>query len=231
MFGRFSVRALGINFITIPAPLVTHQSYLAFQQAIHANGLDYVRAENPENRILVKRDTPSPLHITVNLLDQQVGQFLVVAPNPKTSLNLFIQELEASLKAFKSVWPSDNRQIIKSDATIRALYETTSEHAFQELWEKRLNQPTQALALFERPIRGGGLRFVLEPSPNEDEPVQIEVKIESYLKDTTKIFVETQFIWIKPTAPGTPINPEKRLLLLNDYIENQVHKFLKGENK
>lgn len=139
--------------------------------------------------------------------------------------------MEASLKAFKSVWPSDNRQIIKSDATIRALYETTSEHAFQELWEKRLNQPTQALALFERPIRGGGLRFVLEPSPNEDEPVQIEVKIESYLKDTTKIFVETQFIWIKPTAPGTPINPEKRLLLLNDYIENQVHKFLKGENK
>lgn len=92
VFGRFSVRALGINFITIPAPLVTHQSYLAFQQAIHANGLDYVRAENPENRILVKRDTPSPLHITVNLLDQQVGQFLVVAPNPKTSLNLFIQE-------------------------------------------------------------------------------------------------------------------------------------------
>jgi len=165
------------------------------------------------------------------MLEPQVGQILVVAPNPKGSLNLFIQEMEAALKAFEAVWPAQNRQVIKSDATLRELHETTSQHAFQELWEKRLGQPTQSLAVFERPIRGGGLRFVMDPIPNEDEPVQIEVKIESFLGDTSKIFVETQFIWLKPTAPGTPIEPGERLSQMNAYIEKQVHRFLSGENK
>ncbi|MFQ5615078.1 MAG: hypothetical protein ACE5GO_01250 [Anaerolineales bacterium] len=222
---------VGINFITIPAPVITPLSALSFQQAIIANGLEFVSAENPKNKIILTRESPSPLQITVSMLEPQVGQILVVAPNPKGSLKLFIQEMEAALKAFETVWPAQNRQIIKSDATLRELHETTSQHAFQELWEKRLGQPTQSLAVFERPIRGGGLRFVMDPLPNEDEPVRIEVKIESFLGDTTKIFVETQFIWLKPTSPGTPIEPGERLSQMNAYIEKQVHSFLSGEDK
>ncbi len=222
---------LGINFITIPAPSVTPQSSLAFQQAIISSGLEFIRAENPKNRVVLTREVPSPLQISVSMLESQVGQVLIVSPRPKGTLDLFIQEAEAALEAFETVWPAQNRQIIKSDGTIRELYETTSKHAFQELWEKRLGQPSQSLAAFERPIRGGGLRFVMDPLPNEDDPVQIEVKIESFLRDTTKIFVETQFTWPRPTAPGIPFAARERLSQMNSYIENQVRAFLSGETK
>ena len=222
---------LGINFVTIPAPIITHQSLLAFQQAIISHGLDFVRVENPGRRIVLTRNDPSSLQITVGRLEAQVGQVLIVAPHPREPLDLFVQETEAALGAFEAVWPAQSRQIIRTDSTIRELRETTSMHAFQELWEKRLGQPSQALASFERPIRGGGLRFVMDPLPNEDEPVQVEVKIESFLQDTTKIYVETQFIWLKPTTPGTPFAARERLSQLNSYVENQVYAFLSGETE
>jgi hypothetical protein len=219
---------LGINFVTIPAPAVTRQSSLAFQQAIISTGLDFVRVENPENRIIVTRESPSPLRITIARFEPHSGQVLIVSPQPKGSLELFIQEAEAALEAFETVWPAQNRQIIKSDGTIRELHETTGKHAFQELWEKRLGQSSQALSVFERPIRGGGLRFVMDPLSDEEKPVQIEVKIESFLSDTTKIFVETQFVWLMPTSPGTPFTARERLLEMNSYMENQVRAFIAG---
>jgi hypothetical protein len=222
---------LGINFITIPAPSITHQSYLAFQQEVISSGLDFLRAENPQNQIILTREAPSPIRIAVSMLESQVGQVLIVAPNPKEALELFIQEVEAALGAFETVWPAQNRQIIKSDGTIRELHETTGKHAFQELWEKRLGQPSQPLKTFGRPIRGGGLRFVMDPLQDEDDPVQIEVKIESFLRDTTKIFVETQFIWPRPTAPGSSFDARERLFRMNSYIEHQVQAFLRGDIK
>lgn len=220
---------VGINLLTIPAPVITHQSSLAFQQAIIANGLEYTRVENLTDKIVLTREKPSVLQVVVGSLEPQIGQVLVVAPHPKGSLELFIQEAEAVLKAFDAVWPARNRQIIKSDATLRELHETTSEHAFQELWEKRLGQKPQSLSVFGRPIRGGGLRFVMDPLPHEEEPVQIEVKIESFLRDTSKIFVETQFIWIRPTAPGAGMNVRDRLSQINSYVQEQVGAFLLGE--
>lgn len=220
---------LGINFITIPAPIITTQSLLAFQQAIISSGLDFVRMEHPENRIILTREVPSSLQISVSTLEPQSGQVLIVAPNPKAPMEVFIQEAEAALSAFEAVWPAQNRQIIKSDATIRQLHETTSEHAFQELWERRLGQPSQALAAFGRPIRGGGLRFVMDPLPDEQEPVLVEVKIESYLRDTTKMFVETQFGWLKPTEPGASFTVRERLTRMDEFIADRVQTFLSGE--
>jgi hypothetical protein len=221
----------GINFLTIPAPVITYQYSLAFQQAIVANGLEFIRVENPKNSLVVSRDIPYPLQITVSMLEPQaIGQIMVLAPQPKGGLELIIKEAEAAILAFENVWPADKRQIIKADATIRELYETTSEHAFQELWEKRLGQNPKALESFGRPIRGGGLRFVLDPIPG-DLPVQIDIKVESFLMDTTKIFVETQFNWPIPTNPGTPFNVRERLSQMNSYIEKEINSFLTGEVK
>jgi hypothetical protein len=219
----------GINFIIIPVPAISHQTSLRFQQAIISHGLDFVRVENLKNQITIIRDSPSPLHLTVGALESQVGQFLIVAPNPKSSVELFIQEAEAAVAAYAEVWPAPNRQILKCDATLRELHETTSEHAFQELWERRLGQSPQSLKVFGKPIRGGGLRFVMDPLPNESEPVQIEIKIESFLRDTTKLFVESQFIWPKPTQPGIEFNVQERFSMMNSYIEKQVYDFIKGE--
>jgi hypothetical protein len=145
-------------------------------------------------------------------------------------MDLFIKEAEAAIEAYESVWPSPNRQIVHADATIRQLYETTSQHAFQELWENRLGQSAQTLSVFGRPIRGGGLRFVMDPVA-EDLPVQIEVKIESFLRDTTKIFVETQFTWPIPSAPQSPFNLRERIEKMDSYIETHVQSFISGEKK
>ena len=220
----------GINFLTLPMPVVLPQTQLAFQQAVLANGLEFTRVEFPKNTVSLLRDTPYPLQIAVSAIDPQMGQLLVVTPQPKGSLGLFVQEAEAAVQAYETVWPATNRQIVHADATIRELYETTSQHAFQELWESRLGQSSQALATFGRPIRGGGLRFVMDPI-QEDLPVQIEVKIESFLKDTTKIFVETQFTWPIPTAPNSPFNVKDRIKSLNDYIEAHILPFVSGEKK
>jgi hypothetical protein len=220
----------GINFVTVPAPVISRQTFLAFQKSILDNGLEFVRTESPKDSIVLMRDTPYPLQVTVNLLQGQVGQLLIIAPQPKSSQEIFIQESEAAIHAYEEVWQAPNRQIIKADATIRNLYETTSPHAFKELWENRLGQQAKSLAAFGRPIRGGGLRFVMDPIP-EDMPVSIEVKIESLLSDTSKILVETQFIWPMPTNPGTPFNVRERLTFIGSYIEKQVNDFLTGENK
>lgn len=219
---------LGINFITAPAPVISHQTNLLFQQAIISCGLEFVRIENPKNQIVLTREVPSLLQVTVGVLEPQIGQILVAAPQPR-GLEVFIQETEAVLEAFKKVWSSQGRQIIKCDATIRELYETTREHAFQELWEQHLGQSSQTLATFGRPIRGGGLRFVMEPLSSETEPTQIEVKIESFLRDTTKIFVESQFNWPLPTPQDTPFDARRRLTQMNTYMEEQVNNFLSGE--
>ena len=195
-----------------------------------AHGLEYNRVEVPKNTISLLRDIPYPLQITVSTNESQVGQLLILTPQPKGSLDLFIKEAEAAVQAYESVWTVQNRQIVHVDATIRQLYETTSQHAFQELWESRLGQTSQALSVFGRPVRGGGLRFVMDPVA-EDLPAQIEVKIESFLLDTTKIFVETQFTWPVPSTPQSPFNVRERIEKMNSYIEANVQPFISGEKK
>lgn len=218
----------GINFISVPVPLVVPQTLLAFQQAVLTHGLEYNRVDAPKNSISLFRDVPYPLQITVASNESQVGQLLIVTPQPKGSLDLFIKEAEAAVQAYESVWTVANRQIVHVDATIRQLYETTSQHAFQELWESRLGQSSQALSIFGRPIRGGGLRFVMDPIP-EDLPAQIEVKIESFLRDTTKIFVETQFTWPSVATSQSTFNVRERIEKMNSYIEANVQPFISGE--
>ncbi|MBE3142684.1 MAG: hypothetical protein IMZ61_02005 [Planctomycetes bacterium] len=64
----------------------------------------------------------------------------------------------------------------------------------------------------------------------EEMPAQIEVKIESFLLDTKKIFVETQFTWPMPTNPGAPFGVRERLSQMNAYIEKQVSFFMTGDS-
>lgn len=220
----------GINFVMSPPPIIDlRSSYLDFQKNLIACGVEFTTSVCREGRIELVRQVPGPLQITVIASAPQVGQLVVVAPHPKRPLDLFVKEAIAIVEAFNATWPVQLRQVISCDATIRSLYETTSEHAFKELWETRLCQPLDSLATFGRPILGGGLRFVMPPQPTDLEPVQIEVKIESFLEDVKKIFVETQFVWPQPAAPGAPLDPEKRLLQVNEYIENQVLAFIMME--
>ncbi len=219
---------IGINFFLIPGVSISSQSALGFQQAIHNAGLDFSTVNFQPNGISVVRNEPSPLQIVVAMIEPPVGQLAIIAPFPKTTIAMFIDEANAVVEAYKAAWPARAWQVIKCDATIRELHETDSEHAFKELWENRLKQSPESLKIFGRPIRGGGLRFVFDPPPTDPEPIQIEVKIESFLNDVKKIFVETQFRWLTPRNPSEQINVQDRLQGMNDYIEQRIQGFLMG---
>lgn len=216
----------GLNFVLgggQPLQPVNHMR--RFQDALREVGLDYQSVDAPdEQRLIVMRRQPSPLQIEVATIGPNIGQLLIVAANPVTTFDLFAQEADAAISAFRLVWNSQDRVLVQVAAVIRELYETTSEHAFQELWEQRLGQPGQALAAFERPIRGGGLRFVLDPQP-PDESATVEVRIESYLADTRKIFVETQFVWPAPSEMASRFEARTYLSQVIAY-RSRVQKFM-----
>jgi len=221
---------LGINLVITPFPVINQITSLAFQNAIIAHGLEYQNAINEQNKLILIRGKPYPLEITVGALNlPNTGQLIIVAPLPNRPVNVFIQEAEAVAEAFLSTW---NYQflIIGSDTAIRELHETSEEHAFQEIWEKRLKQPGDALSAFERPIRGGGLRFILDPKVGDPNPIRIEVKIESFIDNTKKIFIETLFFYFQPPQ-GSEFNITQRIKETDQYVTNQVYNFFKGENK
>lgn len=181
---------MGINFVMFPPPVINLQSYLQFQESLVSCSVEFTNAVRrelqQEHRIEAIRDIPTPLQVVVVASTlQPIGQLIVMAaPEPSRPLEYFIQEAEQVVEAFEATWPIPNRQVIKRDVTLRDLYETTSEHAFQELWEEQLGQTSDSLAVLDRQVLGGGLRFVMPPQPGK--PAQVEVKIESYLKDTGK---------------------------------------------
>lgn len=219
---------LGINFVTSPRPILTQQKMLEFQQAIINNGLEFSRFEQNPEVVNIIRDSISPLTIRVISPNQPYGQIIVISQFPRIPLNLFVDEACAAIDAFNDVWGSEKRQVLGGDTTLRELIETTSQHAFQELWEKRLEQSAKTLAIFERPVRGGGLRFVLDPIPDDFQSSQLEVKIESYLKDTTKIYVEVQSRW-QSSRPQLDFDVKNRLYEVQTFLGEKVHNFLSGD--
>jgi len=219
---------IGINFVLSPMPFISQRKSIDFQSSLIKHGIEFTKVEVKEYEIILVRETPARLEIKVAALPPSVGQILILAPGPNLAIDLFIKEAEAILRAFEDTWPAQQRQTIRCDATLRDLFEASAEHAFQELWEMRLHQPSEALAILGRPVLGGGLRFVMPPQPEDSEPYQIEVKIESFLQDTKKIFVETQFTWPQPEPLDAAPDPGKRLKQIDSYVENQVIPFITG---
>jgi hypothetical protein len=219
---------IGINYVISPPPELNKRQYLAFQNALVDVGIEFNRANDTPQEICIEKKAP-PLRIRVIAApDAPIGQLLIVAPHPNRNVSIFCKQTESIVEAFNQTWERD-KQILSCDSTIRYLYETSSEHAFKELWEAKLQQPESSLKPFGRPVLGGGLRFVMPPLESEDDPTQIEVKIESYLQDSQKIFIEVGFKWPQPKPPGSPFDPIKRLETVNNYIEKEVKAFIRGE--
>lgn len=220
---------IGINFLVSPIPTIDPRISLRFQEALLSSGIDSSRADLKPQEIVIVRESRPRLEIKVGMIiGSPLGQLLIVSPGPSADLDLFTKDARAVITAFSATWPADNRQVIRSDVTIRDLYEATSEHAFKELWEVRLQQAETSLARLGRPVLGGGLRLVMPPVPSEQEPTQIEVKIESFLRDTKKMFVETQFTWPQPSPVGASLDPTPKLKTVDEYVENQVESFILG---
>jgi hypothetical protein len=224
---------MGVNYVVLPAFLVNRQASLNLQQTLLSAGVEFTSCACEGNTITVHRKAPFPLEarfVAPMAQPQPFGQILVLAPGQQWAFNGFCADAEAIFQAFGETWPAQNRRIIACDVTLRCLYQSSSEHAFKELWEQRLSQPSDALSALERKVLGGGLRFVMPPQSGEAEPTQVEVKVESYLQDTTKVFVEIQFAWPAP-QPGESFEVTRRLNQVNDYMIGQVHAFMTGGSR
>jgi hypothetical protein len=216
---------LGINYVVSPTPNIDKNKSLAFQQALLREAIDIDNVRYGDTEIALTRES-TPLQIKVIASGPPVvGQLLVLAPNPDRNLEVFGKESEAIVRAFQATWP-DIRQIIARDCTLRYLYESSQQHAFKELWEERLGQSEKSLDKLGRPVLGGGLRLIMPSIEGEQDPTQVQVRIESYLRDSKKVFVETEFKWPEAKPPDFPFDPVKLLSTVDEFIENQVFAFI-----
>ncbi|MBI4834604.1 MAG: hypothetical protein HY811_07295 [Planctomycetes bacterium] len=219
----------GVNYIFAPMPVLTKEAFLDLQKELGGQGVNFVTAQREETSFNFVKEVQSPnLQLKIIAGAQTpigIGQLLIIESQPKEDSTFFIKQAEAICLSFNNIWKQPF-QIIKRDVCLRYLYQSKEQHAFQYLWEKRLGQDETGLSALGRPVLGGGLRLVMPPKKDEKIPCEIEVKIESFLRYTKKIFVETQFVWPQPLQPTKNFEPGKLLNLVDSYAKTEVIKFI-----
>ncbi len=201
---------------------------LDFQKALADQKLDFPQTRAGIHDFILLRNEPSQLQVKAASLGPAVSSISISSDRPANSLEYFCKEADAVCGSYRQTWLKEQFQILRCKATIRHLY-SCSEHAFKCLWEDRLGQdPKDFRFLGDKPVLGGGLRFVMPPISTEKEPVQIEIKIESFFRESNKFFIETIFEWPKPRvvqAEGK-FDPAFRLTTAEKYAVTKVCDFL-----
>jgi hypothetical protein len=217
----------GVHFLLVGEWGTDSKRLLDFQKALLDEGLEFSETGTGPRSFVLTRKESSAFQVKIGSVGPQVSEIKIVTPErPSHVLDPFCKEAEAVCRAYIKVWAGMPCQVLRCDATIRHLYSCNC-HAFKHLWEDRLGQQEDDLKyLGGRPVLGGGLRLVL-PRVNQWKD-HVEVKIESFLGDPEKIFIETMFLWPDPfivnTADG--FNSTGRLKELEKYATHEVCDFL-----
>ena len=207
---------------------------LDFQKRLAEYKVDFDQSRVGQRDFVLVRTEPSHFMVKIASLGPRVSNISISSERPEHTLDNFTRESEAVCNAYQEVFLSQPCQILQCGVNIRHLY-SCQEHAFKYLWETRLNQdPVDFAFLGKKPVLGGGLRLVIPPVMGETEPVQIEVKIESFFQESNKMFVETAFVWPQPRL--LPIEKKFdstiRLQRVEKYAKREVWEFLtKQETK
>lgn len=223
-----------ISYVMAGAWTPDKAHFLDFQRALLDNGLEFSQSVSRANGYQLRRETPSsPLQVGLESPGPQVHSLQIAGPNPGYDLELFCRDAEAVTGAYQATWPLDQYQILSSTAKINHLY-SARDHAFKYLWENRLGQsPEDFKRLGSRPVSGGGMRLVMPPHAVEgQEPVSIELRIESFLRESTKLLVETVFTWPRPrtVAAGERFEPAGYMAQVEQFAANDVWNFVvRGE--
>ena len=69
----------------------------------------------------------------------------------------------------------------------------------------------------------------MPPMLNNPNPVEIEVKVESYLKNPRQLYIDVQFKWPQSRQQPLSFDPVQRLKSVDEFIENKVIAFLQNE--
>lgn len=201
---------------------------LDFQKLLAEKQLDFPQTRVGVHDFTLVRVEQSPLQVKVASLGPQVSSISISSEKPVHSLDLFGKEAEAVCDSYRQTWLKEQCQILQSNARIRHLY-SCQNHAFKYLWEDWLGQnPDDFHYLGKRPVLGGGMRLVMPPMKGDSEPVQIEVKVESFLRESKKMFIETFFVWPKPRLlpSETKFDPGFRLGRAESYAIGKVCDFV-----
>jgi len=201
---------------------------LGFQRLLAEQKLDFSQVVTGQRDMTLVRAEQSPLQVRTATLGPQVSGIWVIAENPVYSLELFAKEAEIACEAYRRTWPGEPLQILQCNAKIRHLY-SCQEHSFKYLWEDRLGQKAEDFhCLGKRPVLGGGLRLVMPPVKEDPEPTQIEVKIESFFRESKKMFIETFFLWPRPMLlpENARFDSHSRLKTVEKYAAEDVCRFL-----
>lgn len=222
----------GISYVIAAAWPCDKTKTVAFQKALLDNGLDFSQTNFAPNRFTLFRVEPSNLQIKLESPGPQVSSIHVLSANPQYDLDMFTRDTDAVCRAYQQTFPAKQYQILQTIARIRHLY-SSSDHAFKYLWETRLGQsPQDFQCLGQRPVAGGGLRLIMPPHQKEGEqPCSIELRIESFLREMRKLFIETAFTWPKARmlAGDERFDAGERLRTIENYATNEVWTFLTQE--
>lgn len=222
----------GFNFVLNSRLTIDKKTNLRFQQELVNEMIDVQRVEFTSERITAIRLEPRILEINVLALpNSPVSQLLITTQGIGCTLQMFGQEAEAVIRAFAQTW-GGSMQVVNSDSTIREIFASTAEHAFQELWETRLKQPSEALAAFPYPAIGGGLRLAFRnPSPENSKPTEIETRIESFFGDSSKMFIETTYRWLVASEFQDIFKVNAKLNEIETFISSSLTPFVMGDQR
>ncbi len=219
----------GVNFLIAGAWGHEKGALLNFQRALLDGGLEFSQTNARSNGFTLVRTEPSALQVVLEATAPQVQTLQIIAGNPQCDLDMFGRDCEAVTAAYQKTWPMPQYQILSTSGCIRHLYSTKT-HAFQYLWEQRLGQnPRDFAVLGSRPVAGGGLRLVLPPHAKDNaEPAGIEIRIESFMRETQKLFVETVFNWPRPRVivEQQGFQAPARLNEIESFAANDVWSFI-----
>lgn len=200
-----------------------------FEKALLESGLDFSQINVAEKGFTLNRSQPSQLQVKIESPGPQVTTLQVISQNPQYDLGMFCRDAEAVTESFQRTWPADHYQILTMTGKIHHLYSSQT-HAFKYLWENRLGQVSSDFqALGRRPVAGGGQRLLMPPHSVEGAaPVSIELRIESFLRETNKLFVETVFTWPRPQVinKGETFEPQQAMEAVEQFAANEVWNFI-----
>jgi len=204
---------------------------LDFQRKLAVRQLDFPKTSVGPHDFTLVRIEPSPLQVRIAPSGPGVSSIQISSERPACGLDLFGKEADAVCEAYRETWLNEQTQILQVNARIRHLY-SCQDHAFKYLWEDRLKQDVKDFQyLGSRPVLGGGLRLVMPPVKGDKEPVQIEVKVESFFQESKKMFVETFFVWPRPRLLSEGgFDTEKRLGSVEEYAASKVCDFIMRAN-
>jgi len=189
-------------------------------------GLTFQQVQAQEGATLSLTRGNPPLQVVLRKMAPAIASLTVVSAPPPRLLDDFADEAEMVLSAYRATWPSDSLNVIRRDCTVRYLFGVKADHAFRDLWERRLSQRPESLQALGRPVLGGGVRFVLPPRDGVQDDTTIDTRIESFFQDPKKLFLEAQVLWASPMQAGAELRLGDLLRHAADFVAGPLTEFM-----